>query len=70
MSLSEHNYPEQSLEQLDRRGKELTAAIRGNYLNEERKAQVQAEISLIAFELYCRHEEQEFEFVEVDRMQA
>ena len=64
----EHNHTEQTLGQLDRRGKELALAIRGNYLNEERKAQVQAEISLIAFELYCRHEEQEFEFVEVNSM--
>ena len=65
----EHNHVEQSLERLDRRGKELSAAIRGNYLNEERKAQVQAEISLIAFELWMRHEEQEFEFVEVETME-
>jgi hypothetical protein len=50
------------LERLDARGKELTAAIRGNYLNEERKAQVQAEISQIAFELWQRHEEGKIEF--------
>jgi hypothetical protein len=64
----EHNHTEQTLEQLDRRGKELSAAIRGNYLNEERKAQVQSELSKIAFELWHRYNEDEFEFVEVDKM--
>ncbi len=64
----EHNHTEMTLGQLDARGKELSAAIRGNYLNEERKAQVQSELGIIALELWCRHQEQEFEFVEVNKM--
>ena len=63
--MSTNDHTEQSLERLNVRGAELTAAIRGNYLNEERRAQVQAEISLVAFELYCRHEEGDIEFVSV-----
>lgn len=62
------NYIDAPLEQLNRRGKELTAAINGNYLNPERKAQVQHEISCIALELWCRHRDNEVEFVEVDKM--
>ena len=52
------------LEQLDARGRELSAAINGNYLNPERKAQVQHEMSCIALELWCRHRDNEFEFIE------
>jgi len=59
------NYIEMSLERLDTRGKELSAAIRGNYLNKERKAQVQSELGLIAFELYMRHEAGEMEIAKV-----
>jgi len=58
----ENNQTEWSLSRLDERGKELTRAIQGNYLNPERKAQVQHEISLIATELYFRHEEGLVEF--------
>lgn len=62
------NYIDMPLEQLDRMGKELSAAVRGNYLNPERKKEVQHRISCIALELWCRHRDEEFEFVEVDKM--
>jgi len=51
------------LEQLDERGRELSAAINGNYLVGERKAQVQHEMSCIALELWCRHRDGEMEIV-------
>jgi len=57
------DYISMPLEQLDARGKELTLAIHGNYLNPERKAQVQHEISCIALELWCRREAGELELV-------
>lgn len=60
----ENNQTEWSLARLDQRGKELTLAINGNYLSGERKLQVQHEISLIALELWCRHRDEEIEFVE------
>jgi len=59
------NYIDMPLERLDERGRELTQAINGNYLNPERKAQVQHEISCIALELWCRHEEGELELVNI-----
>lgn len=57
------NYIDMPLSRLDARGKELSAAIRGNYLNPERKAQVSKELGDIAFELWCRHEEGDIEFI-------
>lgn len=59
------NYPDMSLNHLDERGKELSAAIRGNYLNAERKAQVQHELGLISFELWVRYNAGEMEIVQV-----
>lgn len=56
------DYVSMPIEQLNARGKELTIAIRGNYLNPERKAQVQKELSDLAFEMWMRHNEGEFEF--------
>jgi len=58
------DYINMPLSRLDARGKELTAAINGNYLNAERKAQVQHELSCIALELWCRHRDGEVEFVD------
>jgi len=60
----ETDHTEWSLARLDQRGKELTLAINGNYLSGERKSQVQHEISLIALELWCRHRDEEIEFVQ------
>ena len=57
------NYIDMPLERLDARGKELTEALHGNYLNAERTAQVQHEISCIALELWCRREAGELELV-------
>ena len=53
------DYISMPLEQLDARGKELTLAINGNYLNPERKTQVQNELSAIALECWCRHRDGE-----------
>jgi len=61
----ENNHTEWPLARLDQRGRELTQAINGNYLNPERKAQVQHEIGLIATELWFRHEEGELELVNI-----
>jgi hypothetical protein len=60
--MSGENYIEMPIERLNYRGKELTLAIRGEYLSGERKAQVQRELSNIAFEMWWRHNEGEFEF--------
>lgn len=57
------NYIEMPLARLDARGKELSEAVRGNYLNPERMKQVQKELGDIAFELWCRHDAGEIEFV-------
>lgn len=59
------NYVDMPLTRLDARGKELTAAIKGEYLNEVRKAQVQKELGDIAFELWCRYNEGDVEVVAV-----
>lgn len=59
------NYIDMPFSRLNERGKELSAAIRGNYLNPERKQQVQHELSLIAYELYARYQAGEMEIVQV-----
>lgn len=51
------------LSRLDERGKELAASLRTIEHTPERKAQIQKELGDIAFELYCRHEAGELEFV-------
>jgi hypothetical protein len=60
--MSGENYIEMPIERLNARGKELTLAIRGEYLSGERRIQVQSELSNLAFEMWHRHSEGEFEF--------
>ena len=60
------DYISMPMEQLDARGKELAAKIREGYLSDERKAQVQHEISNISFELWCRYNEGDIQFVPTD----
>lgn len=59
------NYIGMTVEHLDKRGKELSLAIREGYLNPERKEQVQHELSLLSFELYQRHLEGTLEVVDI-----
>jgi hypothetical protein len=59
------NYIDMPIGRLSERGKELTAAINGNYLSVERKAQVQKELGDIAFEMWFRHQDGEFDIVDV-----
>lgn len=57
------NYPDMPLGRLDARGKELSANVRNIEYTGERKEQVQRELGMIAFELWCRHDAGEIEFV-------
>ena len=50
----------QSVEQLDKRGRELSWLINNVEHGAERKKQIQHELGSIAFELYFRHEDGEY----------
>lgn len=59
------NYIDMTPERLDERGKILSEKIRDGYLTPERKAQVQKELGDISFELWCRYQENEVEFIPI-----
>lgn len=62
MAFEHIDYINMPLERLDARGKELSANMRNIEYTGERKAQVQAELGMIALELWCRHQEGKIEF--------
>jgi len=57
--------PDMPLDRLDSRGKELSASLRSIEHCPERKQQIQHELSVIAFELYCQYNEGKVEVVEL-----
>lgn len=65
MSETLPNYIDMPIQQLDQRGKELSASINTINHTPERKAQIQREISSIAFEMWFRYQSEEFDFMEV-----
>ena len=57
------NYLEMPVQRLDERGRELSWSINNIEHCPERKAQIQHELSMIAFEMYYRHQDGEFVFL-------
>ena len=58
------DYINMPLGRLDERGKVLADSIRTIEHGPERKADIQRELGHIAFELWCRHESGEVEFLQ------
>lgn len=65
MSETLTNYIEMPLEQLNVRGRELADSFNTIDHCPERKAQIQREMSLIAFETWFGYQVEEFQFDEV-----
>jgi len=58
------NHIEQPLWKLDERGKEITTSLHTIEHEKARKAALQHEMSCIALELWCRHNDGDIEFVQ------
>ena len=60
----EHNHIEWPTERLDTKGRELSWSVNNIRHCPERLEQIKTELGLIAFEMWFRHQEGEFEFLE------
>ena len=58
------NYIDMPIQRLDTRGRELSWSINNIDHCPERKAQIQKELGNIAFEMWFRHQEGDFIFLE------
>lgn len=60
----EHNHVEWSTARLNEKGKELSWSLNNIRHCPERMDQIKTDLGLIAFEMWFRHQDGDFEFVE------